>query len=164
MNFTQGGVNTPPPQVSPPLLVVVDQLTNPAQSVSFTAATRSVEPLINRYKKVVVPLPTPTPSPPARYCSEICFCAVSPCSKPPSPVDPELREDSASCRKKRKKQNIGVLMYEIFGRTMIMLAYIILRLSSQRPNITLKVFTTVIREEFADIFHTEERLKDTYLL
>ncbi|KAG8267289.1 hypothetical protein J6590_054686 [Homalodisca vitripennis] len=75
--FTQGGVNTPPPplQVSPPLLVTLfDQLTNPAQSVSFTAATRSVElckqncesetqstQLINRYKKVLVPLPTPTP-------------------------------------------------------------------------------------------------------
>ncbi|KAG8306013.1 hypothetical protein J6590_056688 [Homalodisca vitripennis] len=51
-----------------------DQLTNPAQSVSFTAVIRSVEPckqnceneirstqLINRYKTVLVPLPTPTP-------------------------------------------------------------------------------------------------------
>ncbi|KAG8304654.1 hypothetical protein J6590_088547 [Homalodisca vitripennis] len=82
-----------------------DQLTNPARSVSFTAATRSVEPVstellslsaracftghrvqqnerlngMTKYKKVLVPLPTPTPrrrgAPPARYCSEIFFCA-----------------------------------------------------------------------------------------
>ncbi|KAG8251212.1 hypothetical protein J6590_084319 [Homalodisca vitripennis] len=60
-------------------LTLSDQLTNSAQSVLFTAATRSVEPVVvssvkkncesetrstqltNRYKKVLVPLPTPTP-------------------------------------------------------------------------------------------------------
>ncbi|KAG8335723.1 protein transport [Homalodisca vitripennis] len=45
--FTQGGVNAPP-GIYPhhcSALTLFDQLTNPAQSVSFTAATRSVEPV-----------------------------------------------------------------------------------------------------------------------